>query len=157
MPVRRQCPPCQTLLHGGPAHHAVPAARTSAHHYLNPQVHLARHTVTLSLATPNLLQVSRRVLATEPPVIVKTKQLMARAPPSKQVLSLAQGIVHWQPPPAALEVAARLMAQGDPSIHGYGPALGLPALTEALQAKVAVTNGLEGVRAAAWCAGAAQL
>lgn len=92
------------------------------------------------------------MLATDPPVIVKTKQLMARAPPSKQVMSLAQGIVHWQPPPAAMEAAAQLLstaasaAGGDAaSINGYGPAEGLPALREALRDKVAKQNGLEGV------------
>lgn len=37
-------------------------------------------------------QVSRRVQATDPPVIVKTKQLMAGR---EGVLSLAQGVVHW--------------------------------------------------------------
>lgn len=59
------------------------------------------------------IQVSRRVIATDQPVIMKTKQLMARAPAGEQVLSLAQGIVHWQPPPAALEVASRLLQDGD--------------------------------------------
>lgn len=70
---------------------------------------------------------------------------MARAPPSKQVMSLAQGIVHWQPPPAAMEAAGQLLAAGDASVNGYGPAEGLPALREALQQKIASRNGLEGV------------
>jgi hypothetical protein len=56
---------------------------------------------------------------TDPPVIVKTKQLMAKAPASKQVLSLAQGIVHWAPPPAATALASKLLAAGE-GVHGYG-------------------------------------
>jgi DNA-binding transcriptional MocR family regulator len=94
---------------------------------------------------PSHTQLSKRVLATDPPVIVKTKQLMARAPPSKQVMSLAQGIVHWQPPPAALEVAAQLVAAGVAGVHGYGPAEGLPALRQALKQKLEQQNGLAGV------------
>lgn len=39
-----------------------------------------------------VLQVSQRVLVTDPPVIVKTKQLMARAPPSKQVMEVNSSI-----------------------------------------------------------------
>lgn len=55
-------------------------------------------------------------------------------------------LFHRPPPPAALEVAAELLASGDPSVHGYGPAEGLPALREALRDKVRRDNGLEGVR-----------
>lgn len=62
-----------------------------------------------------------------------------------QVMSLAQGIVHWQPPPAAMQAAADLLAAGGPSVNGYGPAEGLPALREALRHKLATKNGLQGV------------
>lgn len=44
---------------------------------------------------------------------------MAKAPASKQVLSLAQGIVHWAPPPAATALASKLLAAGE-GVHGYG-------------------------------------
>ncbi|KAF8066353.1 ISS1 [Scenedesmus sp. PABB004] len=100
-------------------------------------------------AAPRLVlpQVSRRVLATDAPVIVKTKAMMARAPPGRPVLSLAQGIVHWQPPPAAAARAAELLAAGGPAVHGYGPADGLPALREALAAKLTSVNGLPGYEA----------
>jgi hypothetical protein len=39
------------------------------------------------------VQVSRRVLVTDPPVIVKTQKLMARAPPNKQVRKTAAGFI----------------------------------------------------------------
>lgn len=85
--------------------------------------------------------------ATDAPVIVKTKALIAAAPPGRQVLSLAQGVVHWPPPPAALQVAGQLLAANDASVHLYGPDEGLPGLRAALAAKVASQNGLHGVRA----------
>lgn len=88
-------------------------------------------------------EVSERVLITDPPVIVKTKQMMAKAPASKQVLSLAQGIVHWAPPPAATALASKMLAAGE-GVHGYGLAGGLPALQEALQHKLQTRNGLHG-------------
>lgn len=47
------------------------------------------------------MQTSQRIAATDAPIIVKTKRLMATAPGA---VSLAQGIVHWQPPPHALKV-----------------------------------------------------
>ncbi|WIA39771.1 hypothetical protein OEZ86_005827 [Tetradesmus obliquus] len=109
-------------------------------------------------------QVSLRARATDPPVIVKTKQLMSQAPPGKDVLSLAQGVVHWRPPPAATAAAAALLAAeadqagsgissasggmravfGAGGVHSYGPALGLPSLVEALKQKLATRNGLTG-------------
>lgn len=112
---------------------------------------------------------SRRVQDTAFPVIVKTKQLMAQALPGRQVLSLAQGVVHWRPPPAAITAAAELMAvaDGQGAIHSseggmravfggggvnsYGPADGLPALVDALQQKIADRNGLPGVSSTAAC------
>ena len=71
-----------------------------------------------------------------------------------QVMSLAQGIVHWQPPPTAMAAAAELLGSADGgSINGYGPAEGLPALRTALQQKLADRNGLQGVSEHVSCAG----
>lgn len=87
------------------------------------------------------LQVSQRVLVTDEPCIAKTKALMEQHPGA---LSLAQGIVHWQPPASALQAAMSAL-QSNPAVNGYGPAEGMPALREALKAKVAAQNGLENV------------
>ncbi|CAG9461340.1 unnamed protein product [Pedinophyceae sp. YPF-701] len=84
--------------------------------------------------------VSQRVQDTDAPCIVKTKALMASA--GRPVASLAQGVVHWAPPPAALEAATNAMS--DPRCHGYGPAEGLPELREALVDKLEKENGLTG-------------
>jgi aspartate/methionine/tyrosine aminotransferase len=86
---------------------------------------------------------SQRVRETDAPVIAKTKQLIADAGRA-DVLSLAQGVVHWQPPPAALQRAAHLLASDPGSISSYGPAEGLPALRQALAAKLQEVNGLQG-------------
>lgn len=50
--------------------------------------------------------VSQRVLGTDPPIITKTKALMAGA---QDVMSLAQGIVHWAPPEAAVAAATQAL------------------------------------------------
>lgn len=55
-------------------------------------------------------------------------------------VNLAQGVCHWDPPPAALRQMESLR---EPTNHKYGPALGLPALREALVAKLEEENGLD--------------
>ncbi|CAM9274427.1 unnamed protein product [Ectocarpus fasciculatus] len=85
-------------------------------------------------------QLSRRItLHTEPAHIeaVLSRYAGMNPPP----VNLAQGVCHWDPPPAAL----RQMESGlqEPTNHKYGPALGLPALREALVAKLKEENGLD--------------
>ncbi len=84
-------------------------------------------------------QVSRRISATDSPVIAFTRRVMALRP---DTLSLAQGVVHWPPPPEALDAAAAAIR--DPATSCYGPNEGLPVLREALRQKVARDNGLQG-------------
>ncbi|EFJ50455.1 aspartate aminotransferase [Volvox carteri f. nagariensis] len=82
---------------------------------------------------------SRRIDATDTPVIDFTRRLMAQR---KDALSLAQGIVHWGPPPAALErLTARLVSE-PAAISGYAPNEGLPALRAALRRKLLERNRL---------------
>lgn len=87
------------------------------------------------------LQPSDRALATDDPIIVATKALIARSGRAPaDVASLAQGVVHWQPPRAALEAAARGVTEASSS--SYGPAQGLPELVDALGRRLADFNGL---------------
>jgi aromatic aminotransferase len=101
---------------------------------------------------------SRRVLATDAPVVAKTKAIIA-ASGRPDVASLAQGVVHWPPPRAALRTAARLAADaaraaesdavdGPASssasasaaailLHSYGPTPGYPPLRAALRRRMA--------------------
>ncbi|GAX73280.1 hypothetical protein CEUSTIGMA_g734.t1 [Chlamydomonas eustigma] len=97
-------------------------------------------TQTKPVRTSVRVKVSERIIATDAPIIVKTKRLMAATPGA---VSLAQGIVHWQPPPNALKAASDLLLSGASELSGYGPAEGLPALRQALKAKIASKNGLQ--------------
>jgi aspartate/methionine/tyrosine aminotransferase len=83
-------------------------------------------------------------------VVAKTKAIIASAPDPSNVASLAQGVVHWHPPPAALRTAARLAAdaaRGDAKsatlLHSYGPTPGYPPLRKALRRRMEAV-GLRG-------------
>jgi len=83
---------------------------------------------------------SERVLATDAPCIGKTKQWAAGV---EGVASLAQGVVHWAPPAAALDAVSAAIRT--PGANSYGPTAGMPALREALVDKISKQNGLAGV------------
>lgn len=93
----------------------------------------------MSEQATDMLSVSERVLATEEPCIVKTKQMMAGV---EGVVSLAQGVVHWAPPDAAVAAAVEFTQTN--AAHSYGPAEGMPELRAALREKLQRENGLEG-------------
>lgn len=118
----------------------VPLDSTSQHATITAQK-LMQLTQLLPVSPAGCVQVSDRVWQTDPPVIVKTKRMMAGR---QGVLSLAQGIVHWPPPPSSLAAASHLIVS-DPTLNAYGPAEGLPALREALRHKIRHKNGLHGV------------
>jgi aspartate/methionine/tyrosine aminotransferase len=87
---------------------------------------------------------SRRVRDTDPPVIAKSKAIIA-ASGRTDVASLAQGVVHWPPPPAALATAAAATAAAAAAptgpaaaaLNAYGPTPGLPPLRAALRRALA--------------------
>ncbi|KAL2610016.1 hypothetical protein R1flu_028589 [Riccia fluitans] len=80
---------------------------------------------------------SRRVLATEHPVMVQMQQLLRG---TTDVMSLAQGVVYWKPPPNALEAIKE--AVEDPVCSKYGADDGLPELRSALVEKLGRENKL---------------
>lgn len=88
---------------------------------------------------------SKRVRKTEPAHIdaVLSRYTGLDPPPA----NLAQGVAHWDPPPAAMEQIERrgkgVGALTESTCHRYGPALGLPALREALFDKLERENGLD--------------
>jgi len=59
-------------------------------------------------------------------------------------ISLGQGVVHYGPPPAAIEAAGRALAER--STHEYQPAAGLPQLLDRIAAKLAAENGIDASR-----------
>ena len=83
------------------------------------------------------LSVSRRLRAVQTPVIPVVADLIRRHPGT---ISLGQGVVGYGPPPEALEQISRCLAE--PENHKYQPVTGLPALLDAVEAKLQSENGL---------------
>jgi len=94
-------------------------------------MHATRRASTLASTS------SQRIQATDTPCIVTMQQMMRGR---EGILSLAQGIVHWSPPAAALQEASDLVTQASTSLYGADD--GLPELRTALKAKIATENGL---------------
>ncbi|CAL0308771.1 unnamed protein product [Lupinus luteus] len=80
---------------------------------------------------------SRRALETNMPIMVRMQELLRGA---KNAVSLAQGVVYWQPPKQALEKVTELV--WEPSISRYGADEGIPELRAALVKKLRVENNL---------------
>lgn len=78
---------------------------------------------------------ARRALETDMPIMVQIQELIRGA---KHAISLAQGVVYWQPPKQALDKVKELV--WEPSISRYGGDEGLPALREALLKKLRQEN-----------------
>ena len=58
-------------------------------------------------------------------------------------LSLAQGMVGWDPPDSVASAVARALAAGGPELHRYGALHGDPALLEVITTKLATHNRLD--------------
>jgi aspartate/methionine/tyrosine aminotransferase len=85
---------------------------------------------------------SRRLAAVQAPVIPIIGRLTAEIPGT---ISLGQGVVSFGPPAEAIDAARSFGGSHDD--HHYGPVDGLPALVEAIEAKLAQENRI-GVRPA---------
>ncbi|CAM9681000.1 unnamed protein product, partial [Hapterophycus canaliculatus] len=84
-------------------------------------------------------KLSKRAICTEPAHIEAVLSRYAGMSPPP--VNLAQGVAHWDPPPAALQQMETGMVER--ANHQYGPALGLPELREALEKKLEKDNGLD--------------
>ncbi|KAL2927163.1 Aromatic aminotransferase ISS1 [Bienertia sinuspersici] len=82
-------------------------------------------------------KLARRALETEAPVMVQIQELY-RA--TKDAVSLAQGVVYWQPPKQALNKVKELVLE--PKISRYGSDEGIPELRDALMHKLQTENQL---------------
>jgi aspartate/methionine/tyrosine aminotransferase len=80
---------------------------------------------------------SRRLAAVQPPVIPIVGRWIAETPGT---VSLGQGIVSYDPPPAVLD-AVRTFGR-NAADHRYGPVEGSSALVEAIESKLARENGI---------------
>ena len=74
------------------------------------------------------------------PIIPELAALVRQTPGT---LSLAQGMVSWDPPPGVALAVARALAAGGPELHRYGPLQGNPELLAAITAKLTSENGLD--------------
>ncbi|KAI3852358.1 hypothetical protein MKX03_018838 [Papaver bracteatum] len=83
------------------------------------------------------MKLAKRVLETESPVMVQIQEIFRSC---KDAVSLAQGVVYWQPPEEALEKVKKIV--NEPLTSRYGGDEGLPALREALTKKLQEENKL---------------
>src|SRR5437667_12129826 len=90
---------------------------------------------------PRTVKCPSRMDAIQAPIIAVIGGLIRQTPGT---ISLGQGVVHYGPPPAALEAAARAVA--NPGTHDYQPAAGQPALIDAIEQKLRRDNGIDVAR-----------
>ncbi|PSR96843.1 Aspartate aminotransferase [Actinidia chinensis var. chinensis] len=80
---------------------------------------------------------AKRALQTDTPVMVQIQEVFRGA---KDAMSLAQGVVYWQPPKRALDMAKEIV--WEPAVSRYGADEGLPELREALIRKLRQENNI---------------
>lgn len=78
-----------------------------------------------------------RMLAVQTPIIPTVAALIRSHPGT---ISLGQGVVHYGPPPEAIDQIGPFLA--DPENHKYKPVHGIPQLREALKVKLQAENGI---------------
>jgi aspartate/methionine/tyrosine aminotransferase len=79
-----------------------------------------------------------RMDAVQAPIIPIFNRLIREVPGT---ISLGQGVVHYGPPPAALQAVQD--ALGAAATHQYQEGAGLPALVDAIVRKLALENGTD--------------
>ncbi|KAJ4765891.1 Aspartate aminotransferase [Rhynchospora pubera] len=82
-------------------------------------------------------KLARRALDTNTPVMVEIQKLQRS---KEDLMSLAQGVVYWQPPEQALNKVKEMV--WDPVVSKYGADEGLAELREALREKLRRENNL---------------
>jgi aspartate/methionine/tyrosine aminotransferase len=80
---------------------------------------------------------TRRMAAVQSPIIPIVGELIRMHPGT---ISLAQGVVHYPPPPHALDALASCVQS--PATHLYGPVRGIPELRNVLRIKLEQENDL---------------
>ncbi|KAJ3701310.1 hypothetical protein LUZ61_005015 [Rhynchospora tenuis] len=82
-------------------------------------------------------RLAKRAVETNTPVMVEIQKLQRS---KENLMSLAQGVVYWQPPEKALNKVKEMV--WDPIVSKYGADEGLPELREALLEKLRKENKL---------------
>lgn len=83
------------------------------------------------------LRASRRLQAVRPPIVSVVGEMIRR---TADTISLAQGVVYYDPPAEALRAAQAFLGTG--AQHCYGPVQGQEALQQAIRAKLQRENGI---------------
>jgi len=81
---------------------------------------------------------SQRMINVQSPIIPVVGQLIRENPGT---ISLGQGVVHYGPPPQAIERMQRFFE--NPQLHKYQPVEGIPALIEVISKKLREENDIE--------------
>ena len=87
---------------------------------------------------PQALKSHSRMDAVQAPIVPVIGDLIRQVPGT---ISLGQGMVHYGPPAAAIEVARQALS--DPETHRYQDGAGSHPLVEAIVDKLRRDNGME--------------
>ena len=87
---------------------------------------------------PQTLKSHSRMDAVQAPIVPVIGDLIRQVPGT---ISLGQGVVHYGPPPAAIEVARQALS--NPETHGYQDGAGSHALVGAIEDKLRRDNGID--------------
>lgn len=79
-----------------------------------------------------------RMNAVQSPIIPVVGELIKNSPGT---ISLGQGVVYYSPPPTAIEILPKFLAEA--KNHRYQSVAGIPELLTALTAKLSTFNGIE--------------
>src|SRR5262245_29380729 len=79
-----------------------------------------------------------RMEAIQTPIVQVIGDMIRQSPGT---ISLGQGVVHYGPPPAAIDIARAALA--NPDTHGYGDGNGSRALVGAIEEKLLRDNGID--------------
>lgn len=126
-------------------------------HHHHPQAETEEFAPSLPARMQSLFSISQNVIHTLDPCVVLMKELSSRYAEQWRhrggIVSLAQGVVHWKPPPsvtsALIQALTEQQQQDDDDtnnnnnpLHLYGPDEGLSDLREVLRQKIERENGL---------------
>ena len=86
----------------------------------------------------NTVRAHSRMDAVQAPIIQVIGEIIRQTPGT---ISLGQGVVHYGPPPAALDAAAKALAE--PATHEYSDGAGTPELLARIEDKLRRDNGID--------------
>mmetsp|Transcript_39875 Transcript_39875/g.55411 ORF Transcript_39875/g.55411 Transcript_39875/m.55411 type:complete len:437 (-) Transcript_39875:114-1424(-) len=115
----------------------ISASKSFIHKFLKVKYYKSARRIYCSNTANSMPEFSKRIKSTDAPCIVEMQRMLAG---TEDVMSLAQGIVHWAPPAVALNEAMDNVT--NPRVHQYAPDIGLPELRSALAQKLKTENGL---------------